>query len=691
MKDNDEFRFENINEYDDDARAVNESELLPIYDAMHFSGDIQPVEDFIIPDYEKETRPKERGESKKTETKKKTNPFISALNTLPKKIVAYVVAAVVIVGAITGAVFGIINSGKNELPIKSVYEVNSKMQLELTDGDIYAISGAQEIKVSDNSMMLYYSKNTSSKTGKFDLRAVNVSKKSSLKKAGSLIDNGVDEGWQINSDGSFLSYSKTQSGIKDFYLYSAETGKKQLVSSSVEEVFLPAKGDVVYFTRRIGSVYSLHRMRFGEDSQNVASGIDYVNFCDSDEGFEVLYTVQTGTETNVDVFIVKNYEEPVKVCSDVSEVYANDYSYKGNLYYFTKNKSTVNWQDFINDTYYESDLSLQRPVEGDYLVEKGFIFKRYVLDTAAYNAAQNRYEAKKHRDSIREELNKIDLGLSVKDEYTCYVYNGLTTKKLASGILLDNVVDYAVTEAPRLIYRKSVIAVENKITMDKLVNISSDGNVSDAIDYVRDTVSGSYDLSNDCIYTWYDGTKVLEYNVDGYNVSKTKFILASGSVMYALTEGELCFNEISESAITAGTLIDTGVTDCTFADGYLYYEKAVTPEKMSLYRHSVKDSKQHICDDLYSYFPVDSNYCLLLTKQQSENELMDIAVFTDGKYTVIDTDVSLKNFVYKGKNFAYIKNVGSSEIHNAGEMYIYTPENGVKKCSDDVTQTIYVF
>lgn len=689
MKDNDEFRIDN-NEYDDDARAVNESELLPIYDAMKFSGDIQPVEDFIIPDYEKAPRPKERGDNKKTETKKKTNPIISALNTVPKKIVAFLVAAVVAVSAIAGITVGVINSGKNELPVKSVYAVGSKMQLMLADGEAYSISGAQEIKVSDNSMMLYYSKNTSSKTGKFDLRAVNVSKKSSLKKAGSLIDNGIDEGWQINSDGSFLCYSKTESGIKSFYLYSAETGKTQLVSSDIEEVFLPSNGDVVYFTRRIGSVYSLHRVRYGEEPQNVKSGIDYVNFCDSDDGFEVLYTVQTGNELNVDVFLVKNYDEPVEICSDVSEVYANDYSYKGNLYYFTKNNSTVNWQDFINDSYFESDINLQRPVEGDYLVEKGFIFKRYVLDTAAYNAAKNRYEAKQRRDSIREELNKIDLGLSVKDEYTCYVYNGLTTKKLASGIMLDNVVAYSVTEAPRLVYRKSVIAVENKITMDKLMDISSDGNVSDAIDYVRDTVGGSYDLSNDCIYTWYDGTKVLEYNVNGYDVSKTEFILASGSTMYALTEGELYFSEISESALSTGTLIDTSVSDCSFADGYLYYEKAVTPEKISLYRHSVKDSKKHICDDLYSYFLTDSDYVLLLTKQQADNELMDIAVFSDGKYTAIDTDVSLKNFVYNGKNFAFIKNVGTSEIHNAGEMYIYTPEDGVKKCSDDVTQTVYV-
>ena len=53
MKNND--GFENIysNSFNDDARAVSESELLPIYEGMEFSGDIQPVEDVKISKYEK--------------------------------------------------------------------------------------------------------------------------------------------------------------------------------------------------------------------------------------------------------------------------------------------------------------------------------------------------------------------------------------------------------------------------------------------------------------------------------------------------------------------------------------------------------------------------------------------------------------------------------------------------------------
>ncbi len=689
MKNNDEFIVDDNSEYDDDARAVNESELLPIYEAMHFSGDIQPVENVVISEYEK-TSSKERGENKKTDINKKTNPIKSVLNTAPEKVIAIAVALLVAVGAIIGATVGILTESTNELPAKAVYSVGSEMQLMLDDGDVFSLSEAQEVRVSDDAMKLCYSKNTSSKTGKFDLKTVDISKRNSLKKGGLLIDNGVDEGWQMSSDGSFICYAKTVSDTKSFYLYSVADGKSQLVSHEVEEAFLPSNGDVVYFTRKTGSLYSLYRLRYGEEAQSVANGISYVNFCDSDNGFEVLYTVQTGNGTNVDVFIVKNFDVPVEICSDVSEVYANEYSYNGNLYFFTKNKSTVNWQDFIKDSYSENDVTMQRPVEGDFMIEKGFIFKRYVLDTVAYNAAKKKFEAKQHRDNIRAELDKMNLGLSVKGDYTCYVYNGLTTKKLASGIMLDNVVSYAVTEAPRMIYRKSVISVENKITMDKLMEISADGNISDAIDYVSDTVRDSYSLSNDCIYTWYDGTRVLEYSIDGYKADKTAFYLASGSVMYALTDGELYYSEISKSGLTKGTLVDTNVVTCSYEEGFMYYEKATNPDVVSLYRHSVKDSKQHLCDDLYSYIPVGENFVMLLTGQGADSELVDIGIFSDGKYTAVDTDVSLKSFVYKDKDFAYTKNIGLSEINNAGEMFIYTPEEGIKKCSDKVTRIIYV-
>ncbi len=689
MKDKDDFKINN-HEYDGDAQATNESELLPIFDGMDFSGDIQPVEEFIIPEYEKNIRSKDRSENKRTEIKKKSSPIHSVLNTAKKKIAISIASVLAVVLVIVAVVFGTVNLSKNQAPVRSVFVTESGIELILTDGEAYPLSKAQEVKVSDDGMMLYFSKNTSSKTGKFDLRAVNIEKKSSIKKEGSFVDNGVDAGWHINGDGSYLTYSKTVNGFKTFYIYSTATGKTEKIADDVEEVFLPSNGDVLYFTRRVDSIYSLHRMRLGEAAHNVASNIDYVKFCDSDDGFEVLYTAQTGDGLNVNVFVVRNFEEPLKVCSNVDEVYANKYSYKGNLYYFIKDKSTVTWQDFISDTYFDSDSQLKRPIEGDYMVEKGFIFKRYVLDTAAYNAAMDKYNAKQQRDSIRKALDQIDLGLSVEDEYTCYVYNGFANKKLASGVKLDNVVAYSEKDAPRLIYRKSVIAVEDKITMDKLADVSRSGGVTSAIDYVLDKINGSYDLSNDCIYTWYDGTRVLDYVIKGFDVDKTEFLLASSGAVYTFDDGELYMSSVSKDKISKAQLIDTSVTDCSISEGYVYYSKSDSSEKLSLYRHSPENNKEHICDDIYCFFPSVDGSTLLLSKQQSENELVDIGIFKDGEYKQIDTDAKLKSFMYKDKNLAYLKSAEELSVHNSSEMFIYTEKDGIQKCSSGVTEILYI-
>ena len=77
MKENDEFSLKN-EEYEDDARAVKESELLPIFEAMDFSGDIQPLEDFEIPEpVMADLQSKKKTEAEKITIKKKTLPILS--------------------------------------------------------------------------------------------------------------------------------------------------------------------------------------------------------------------------------------------------------------------------------------------------------------------------------------------------------------------------------------------------------------------------------------------------------------------------------------------------------------------------------------------------------------------------------------------------------------------------------------
>lgn len=694
MKNKEELNIYN-NEYNDDARAVDESELLPIYDTMNFSGDIQPVEDVSVPDYDISEYSDDRTDGQKTDSKKKKIPFLPVLNKkikLNKKLKKLVVAAlsiVIVVSVIAGAVAIAIRSGTNTSPVQSVYMADGKNELVLENSKVYSLPEAEEIKLSKDGMMLYYSTSTASKTGKFDIKVVNVSKKDSLNKEGSYADRGVDEGWKINSDGSFLCYSKTEEGLKNYYIYDAHKGTTELVSTNVEEVFLPEKGDVVYFTRRISSIYSLHRKRIGEDSQNVASKISHVSFYDSEDEFEVLYTVETGNKTDVDVFSVKGFEMPTTVCEDVSEVYVNDYSVNGNLYYFKKNTSSVDWRDFINDPYYEKDATLERPSEGDYMKNVGFIFDRYVVDYNAYNAAKKVYDAKLLRDSIREELDSIDLGLAMDKTYSCFVYNG-KSKELASGVMLDSILCYSTEGMPRILYAKSVLQVEEIIEMDELVKLAKKENATAAADYVVDTVSSNDGLSDESIYAWYDSSKVTELEFEKYNLSRAKFVFGSKDYVFTVSGGKLYYNEITQEEVLNAELVDSDVSGFEYKNGYVYYTKQDETGNTSLYRYSVSGGIQHLADNLYDYFVIEDDYVLILSGQQDGTELMSVAVFEKGKYTEIDKNVSLNNFVYNGKNIAYIKNVGAYDTYSSGDMYTYSPENGVQQTQSDVTAIYYV-
>lgn len=688
MKESDDIRLSN-DEYENDAQAVQESELLPIYDAMGFSGDIQPLDDISEPekiavDFGSK-KSDSRNSDKKSALKKKKIP--SKRDSRIKTLVACLALIIIVASAMAGAYFGAERADRNTSPVVAVYNTTDKSAtVKLADGTSYDIGEAREISVSTDGMYIWFSRNTASATGKYDLRMIEVGSKKSLKKQGKFVEKGIDDGWKTTKDGLFACYGITKSNIKSCFMYSAELQRAETVAESVEEYFPPSVGNIVYFTRRSSNVYSLHRAKFGESSENVASGISHVKYAGDRNDYEILYTQSTGNSTNVNVYAVKGDEKAAEICTDVSEVYLNDFVYGGNLYYFTRNKSNVNWQDFISDNYYEGDKKIQRPVESDYMIERGFIFKRKILDTAKYNAALNQYELKMLRDQLREELDKIDLGLAVGDEYTCFAYSDGASHRLVSGITLDNIIEFAKSGDPRLIYRKSVIGVGNIISMDSLVETAKKSSVQKTMDYVRNAVQSSYEVSDSSFCSWYDGSNVVEYELKGYDLDKTQFILADSGTIYGLANGELYYSSAENAELSSRRLIDSNVSDCSAAGDTLFYEKLDSSGTRSLYKFQPKGGKVEVCKNIYSYFAVNKSFVIVLTRQSNSEELVTAGIYDGTGYAVVDSDLNLNNFVYSDDAFAYIKNYKSG----SGEMYCYSLKNGAVKCGDGVTKIMYI-
>ena len=250
---------------------------------------------------------------------------------------------------------------------------------------------------------------------------------------------------------------------------------------------------------------------------------------------------------------------------------------------------------------------------------------------------------------------------------------------------LENIVEFAKDGDPRLIYRKSVIGIGNSITMDELAEITTKSNVQKAMDYIRNVVQNSYDVSDSCFYSWYNGSRVLEYEVNGYDLDRTGFVFSDGGELYAVSESELYFNQPENSEMSSKRLIDSNVSDCVSVGSSMYYEKLDATGTKTLYKFTPKGGKAEVCKNLYSYFAVSDTFVIVLTRQDNSEELMSVGIYDGKGYAVVDSDLSLNNFIYSGQSFAYIKNYKSG----SGELYSYSLTNGAVKCGDGVTQILY--
>lgn len=672
----------------DEIQAVTKSELLPIYENMNFAGDIQPLDDVEISE---EVRLSYSG--KKSDIKSEKKKVLKKINfdfflknaNIPKIIISAVLILAVIGGIIAIAGVAVKKADNNNTKIENVYVTSANSTvMTFSNGTSKEIASVQKTKVSKNGRYLYYAKSTASKTGKYDLYVIDCTSRKSVKKGGKFVEIAVDENWQITNDGEYACYSITRNNTTSCYIFNAEKNKSELIADSVKQAFLPYNGDVVYYTRGSGDNISLQCKRMGESSELVASKVSYATMAKGDDGFELLYAVPTGTSTNVDVLMTDGVNEPKTVCKNVSEVYLDSYKYKGNLYYFTKDNSTVNWQDFIEDEYYDTDATMEKPVEGDYMVEKGFIFKRYVLDSNAYDKAKDKYNEKMIRDTVRAALSDLDLGLAVKDEYSCYVYENAKSTKLVNGVTLDNIIDFTAQGEPRIIYRKSTIGVDEKISLDKLVSITKKSGIDSAVDYVNDMVGDSYELSNNCNYARFDENKVLSYEIKEYKLSQTNFIFGSANTLYAVCDGDLYCNKISSLEMSKRSLIDTGVEDETVNGDAVFYTKNEYDETKTLYKYTEKTGKEKICSDVYSYFVTDKN--VIVMARNSESETIDVGIYDMKSYKKVDTDISLDKFIYTENSFSYLKNYTNN---NGGDLYCYLFADGAKKCAANVVDVIF--
>lgn len=675
------------------APAGYSPELSSVFEEMKNGIDIQPLEDIVQSEFIEFKDNCSRDNADNTDTKK-SKKQIKKIKVLRVAVIALLICAVCF-----GAYASVFYLDKRSHTAEAVYQKNSLVTVMLENSKTIELENVKQIKLSKDGKTIVYSQDTSSKTGKYDIRVINLEKNSSIQNKGSIIVSGTDEDWTCSNDGAYVFYVKNQSDSSKCYVYDTKIKKTSLISSSTDEVFTPPTGDIVYYTRSVSGKSELYRTQVGSDPEFI-SEISAVKSFKNEEKLEIFFTVKdtsVETDTAYSLYKIIGGNGAQKISDGVSEVYLDDYEIGGNLYYFVKNTAKLNWKDFISDPYDEYDSMIQKPDKGDYLVTRGFIFKSTKVDETAYNNALNAYQKKLVRDDIRQALNKLDLGLAVLAEYKIRVYDGSASKEIANGVKLENLLSFAKTGAPRVIFNKTEIDASKRTDIDTLYSIAAKDGTENAIDYVIKSLGKDYETINGSKYAWFDGNKVLEYDfAPGYNINRATFLFAGRETLFAAiktdsTGFDIYASNISDKAITQSKKIAANATSFDIFGDKILYNTLTDKGANNLFVCDKDGKNQAVCENSTQYFIVEDKTVVVFDalSQQGKGSSGNIILFSDNKSKTIDTNVDLRYFVVENSSFAYIKNYQNaaatdSEIKTGGDMKIYA-DGKIKDIDSNVT------
>ncbi len=672
------------------AQADSSPELYSVLDEFQNGTDLQPLEnieqeEFIDFEYNIIGNPSAEDSSDKKVDKsfsfsdKEKRPFIKP------GLIRFFIVILLIAGVFVGIYMVFFHQDYFSYCAKAVYEKDNSVNVILENKDVLRLGEVFQVKLSDDGNILVYSQDSDSKTGKYDIRVIDFSKRTSVKNKGSIIVNGIDSEWTTDKNADFIYYQKTENKSTKYYMYSTESRETQLVVADALEFFIPPAGDIVYYTREHGDKTTLYRTRFGETAESLGEA-NNIKMVSNNDIMEIFFTVaDKDVESNsFTLYKISGDKEKIKISDNVSEVYLDNYTPGGNLYYFVNNEAKLNWNDFVEDSYFDSDMILSAPVKGSYLKTVGFFFKRTVLDEQSYNRAKEDYNKKLLRDEIREALDKLDLGLAVSAEYKVKAYDGQLSKELAGSVKLENLIAFAETGAPRIIYKTTGIDSDKKIKIDELYNIAYSKTVDDAMDYVIDNLDNNYHISKGFKYSWYDGNKVTSLDFNPINDdSDATFTFADRNTIVTCvkatdTLSSLYISSVGEKEIASSVLISENVVTFDADSNGIYYTRQAD-ESTDLYFSNCSGDSLMLCQSNIQYMITDSGKVIAIkgNAQSIADDKVEILLYEDGKVKTVDKDVSFRHFELDGDTFAYIKDYQSAaasdnETPEGGELSVYS-------------------
>lgn len=677
------------------AQADSSPELSSVLRELKNGIDIQPLDDIQQSEFiefeDNVTDTITQEEKENSEPSKR--PF--GKTELFKKYGRIAIIALLVIGVFAGIYFAFFYQDDFIHGAVAVYEKDSGVSVMLENKDVIRLENVTQLKLSDNGKILVYSQDTDSRTGKYDIRVIDFSKRTSVKNQGSIIVSGVEENWFMDKSGGFVYYQKSESGSQKYYVYSTESRETKMIVADAAEFFAPPMGDIAYYTRERAGTTMLYRTRFGEETESLGD-VENVKATSNDEVMEIFFTM---ANEDSDAYTLCKYSgdsERIIIADNVSEVYLDDYAPGENLYYFVKNEANLNWNDFVDDPDYDKDAVAKEPDKGDYLVTVGFFFKRTKLDEQAYNRAMAEYNKKLLRDEIRASLDELDLGLAVSAEYKVKAYDGQVSKELASSVKLENLIAFARTGAPRIIFKTSGIDSSKKLSMSTLYKVASTKTVDDAVDSVIAALNDNYEISVGCKYSWYDGNKVLTYDFDPEGkVADCNFtFMGRNKIVTSLkagsTDSDVYVNTVSNKEISEAVLISENVISVETEGNNLYYIKS-EGDKTDLYVFTPENGSALVCENNLQFIAINPDEAVAF---KTVDEDIEILLYKNGETETVDSGIDPKYFAVDSGSFAYIKDYQSAAAtdeyaQKGGELKLYS-DSKLKTVDTGVTQIFLI-
>ena len=456
----------------------------------------------------------------------------------------------------------------------------------------------------------------------------------------------------------------------------------------------------VYFTRKTAQGTQLFKMRVGEKASAV-SYVDGVKAFSDENTLEIFYTVANDSESTYSLYKITGDNEPLKIASDVSEVYLDYYQIGGNLYYFVKSDSGFDWGDFVVDTYADADASLTKPVKDDYSYTVGFIFKRKKIDENAYNQAMEVYKEKEKRDAIRQSLNNSDLGVALSSEYKMKVFDGEKSRELSGNVKLENLAAFSKSGMPKIIVRKSGVTLNANVDMDTLYEIAGRNGVDRAVDYAIQTLrSSGYETNFGYKYLFLNGSNIYEYDFNPtYNTDDAVFYFGGKNSIFAAVRTDLNHSDIyyckaENDSISQEKLILRSVTSIELSGDRLFACAAAGHIKDDLYICNADGSCDLVCENMQEYI-ISGDSAVVLEAIDDGEQIIDskLIIYKNGHTTDVDDGVYNKGLTVKNGRVAYLKNYKEPayEADSCGGDLIIYDKNGHRNINSSVSTVFDIY